>query len=91
MNSHLNGTVLNQRQATAYTTQNPRGVIGVDVTTFGDSNRVIGGYDTTNLTVTSLQDIVASGATFNQQVCYVSKIMVLYQMNPDDGRISCSF
>jgi hypothetical protein len=91
MNNQLSGTILNQRQGNTYTTQNPRGVIGVDVTTFGDSNRVIGGYDTTNLSVTSLQDITNATATFNQQVCYVSKIMVLYQMNPDDGRISCSF
>ncbi len=87
-------TSMNERQPSPVTNANVvpnRGAIGVDVSTFGDSNQLVSGYNTTNLSVSSLQETTASTATFAQQVCYVSKIMVLYQMNPDNGRISCSF
>jgi len=87
-------TALNERQPNVMTTTEEvpnRGVIGVDVSTFGDSNQLVSGYNTTNLSISSLQETSASPATFSQQVCYISKIMVLYQMNPENGRISCSF
>ena len=87
-------TSMNERQPSPVTNDNVvpnRGAIGVDVSTFGDSNQLVSGYNTTNLSVSSLQETTASTATFAQQVCYVSKIMVLYQMNPENGRISCSF
>lgn len=83
----------------------PRGVVGVVTGTFNDAHDNISGTDTSNLSVQCLQRYSpsfagpgaytsapdAKTAIANQDIAWVSKITVAYQLDPTTGRMGVSF